>query len=130
MRAASLKEGLRYWRLCDLSKSSSEAWLPCLPTNAKKFCSEAYKAWWAKVHGTFLDENIAYLINPNSIKITLKHKKDEDKQVDGGENNPPHVLVPSIVVKCNPQAVVAKASKEKCPLYNLADNDSKNKDRH
>ncbi|KAL0313230.1 UNVERIFIED_CONTAM: hypothetical protein Sradi_5722300 [Sesamum radiatum] len=41
-RAAFL-EGLRYWRLCVLSKSSSKAWLPGLPTNAKKFCSEAYK---------------------------------------------------------------------------------------
>ncbi|KAL0377214.1 UNVERIFIED_CONTAM: hypothetical protein Scaly_0839000 [Sesamum calycinum] len=44
-RASSLKEGLRYWRLCVLSKSSSKAWFPCLPTNAKKLCSEAYKAW-------------------------------------------------------------------------------------
>ncbi|KAL0447566.1 UNVERIFIED_CONTAM: hypothetical protein Slati_1884500 [Sesamum latifolium] len=43
-RTASLEEGLRYWRLCVLSKSSSKAWLPSQPTNAKKFCSEAYKA--------------------------------------------------------------------------------------
>ncbi|KAL0293045.1 UNVERIFIED_CONTAM: hypothetical protein Sangu_2524800 [Sesamum angustifolium] len=28
-RAASLEEGLRYWRLCVLSKSSSKAWFPC-----------------------------------------------------------------------------------------------------
>ncbi|KAL0293463.1 UNVERIFIED_CONTAM: hypothetical protein Scaly_3141300 [Sesamum calycinum] len=46
-----------------------------------------------------------------SIKITLKHKKNEDKQVDGGENNPPHALVPSVVVKCNSQVAVAEASK-------------------
>ncbi|KAL0451578.1 UNVERIFIED_CONTAM: hypothetical protein Slati_1135900 [Sesamum latifolium] len=43
-RTASLEEGLRYWRLCVLSKSSSKAWLPGLPTNTKKFCSEAYKS--------------------------------------------------------------------------------------
>ncbi|KAL0449389.1 UNVERIFIED_CONTAM: hypothetical protein Slati_1495300 [Sesamum latifolium] len=73
-RAASLEEGLRYWRLCVLSKSSSKAWLPGLPTNTKKFCSEAYKAWWAKVHGTFLDDNIACLINPKPTKITIKPK--------------------------------------------------------
>ncbi|KAL0438761.1 UNVERIFIED_CONTAM: hypothetical protein Slati_2359100 [Sesamum latifolium] len=42
-RAASLEEGLRYWRLCVLSRSSSKAWLPGLPTNTKKFCSEACK---------------------------------------------------------------------------------------
>ncbi|KAL0446205.1 UNVERIFIED_CONTAM: hypothetical protein Slati_1748400 [Sesamum latifolium] len=46
---ASLEEGLRYWRLYVLSKSSSKAWFPYLPTNAKKFCSEAYIAWWAKI---------------------------------------------------------------------------------
>ncbi|KAL0347626.1 UNVERIFIED_CONTAM: hypothetical protein Scaly_1778600 [Sesamum calycinum] len=88
-------------------------WFPYLPTNAKKLCSETYKAWWAKVHGTFNDDNIACLISPKSIKITLKRKKNEDKQVDGGENNPPHALVPFVVVKCNSQAAVAEASKEK-----------------
>ncbi|KAK4385681.1 hypothetical protein Sango_2692100 [Sesamum angolense] len=79
-RVASLEEGLRYWRLCVLPKSSSKTWFPCLPANAKKLCSEAYKAWWAKVHGAFFDDNIACLIRPKSIKITLKHKKNEDKK--------------------------------------------------
>ncbi|KAL0411550.1 UNVERIFIED_CONTAM: hypothetical protein Slati_3744700, partial [Sesamum latifolium] len=115
--ANSLEEGLRYCGLCVLSKSSSKAWLPGLPTNAKKFCSEAYKAWWAKVHETFLDDNIACLISPKPPKITLKHKKHEDKQVDGSEDNPSHALVPSVVIKCNPQAVVAEASKEKGPSH-------------
>ncbi|KAL0462710.1 UNVERIFIED_CONTAM: hypothetical protein Slati_0158600 [Sesamum latifolium] len=128
-RAASLEEGLRYWRLCVLLKSSSKAWLPGLPTNTKKFYSKAYKAWWAKVHGTFLDDNIACLINPKPTKITIKRKKYEDEQVDG-ENNPPHVLVPSIVVKSNSQAVAVEASKGKGPLHNLVDSDSSNKDRH
>ncbi|KAK4395693.1 hypothetical protein Sango_1723600 [Sesamum angolense] len=95
-RVASLEEGLRYWRLCVLSKSSSKAWFPYLPANAKKLCSEAYKAWWAKVHGTFFDDNITCLIKPKSIKIKLKCKKDEDKQVVGGENDPPHALIPPI----------------------------------
>ncbi|KAL0433469.1 UNVERIFIED_CONTAM: hypothetical protein Slati_2681200 [Sesamum latifolium] len=54
----------------------------------------------------------------------------EDKQVDDGKNNPPHVFVPSTVVKCNTQAVVAKVSKGKGPSHNLADSDSSNKDRH
>ncbi|KAL0358132.1 UNVERIFIED_CONTAM: hypothetical protein Scaly_1498900 [Sesamum calycinum] len=42
-RVASLEEGLRYWCLCVLSKSSSKVWFPCLPVNVKKLCSEAYK---------------------------------------------------------------------------------------
>ncbi|KAL0404036.1 UNVERIFIED_CONTAM: hypothetical protein Sradi_2044400 [Sesamum radiatum] len=54
-RAASLEEGLCYWRLCVLSKCSSKAWLPGLPTNSKKFCSETYKAWWAKVHAVAVE---------------------------------------------------------------------------
>ncbi|KAL0401545.1 UNVERIFIED_CONTAM: hypothetical protein Slati_4184400 [Sesamum latifolium] len=128
-RAASLEEGLRYWRLCVLSRSSSKAWLPGLPTNTKKFCSEAYKAWWAKVHGTFLDDNITCLISPKPTKITIKRKKYEDEQVDG-ENNPPHVPVPSMVVKSSSQAVAVESSKGKGPLYNLVDSDSSNKDRH
>ncbi|KAL0457993.1 UNVERIFIED_CONTAM: hypothetical protein Slati_0426500 [Sesamum latifolium] len=89
--------------------SSSKAWLPGLPTNDKKLCLEAYKAWWDKAHGTFLDDNIACLINPKPLKTTLKRKKHEGKQVDSGENNPSPALVPSVVIKCNPQAVVAEA---------------------
>ncbi|KAL0406004.1 UNVERIFIED_CONTAM: hypothetical protein Slati_3914300 [Sesamum latifolium] len=111
-RAAFLEEGLRYWRLYILSKSSSKAWFPGLPTNTKKFCSEAYKTWWAKVHGTFLDDNIACLISPKPTKIIIKRKKHEDEQVDG-ENNPPYAPVPSIVVKSNSQAVPVEASKGK-----------------
>ncbi|KAK4396421.1 hypothetical protein Sango_1478700 [Sesamum angolense] len=129
-RVASLEEGLRYWRLCVLSKSSSKAWFPCLPANAKKLCSEAYKAWWAKIHGTFFDDNIACLIRPKSIKITLKRKKDEDKQVDGGENDPPHALIPPIVIECDSQAAIVEVSKGKCSSHNVADSDSSNKDRH
>ncbi|KAL0295324.1 UNVERIFIED_CONTAM: hypothetical protein Sradi_6841600 [Sesamum radiatum] len=127
---ASLEEGLRYWRLCVLSKSLSKAWFPCPPTNAKKLCSEAYKAWWAKVHGTFFEDNIESLIRPKSIKITLKRKTNEDKQVDGSENNPPHVLVSPVAIECDSQAAIAEASKEKGSSHNVADSDSSNKDRH
>ncbi|KAK4406567.1 hypothetical protein Sango_0663200 [Sesamum angolense] len=67
---------------------------------------------------------------PKSIKITLKCKKDEDKQVDGGNNDPPHALIPPVVIECDPQAVVAEASKGKCSSHNVADSDSSNKDRH
>ncbi|KAL0319613.1 UNVERIFIED_CONTAM: hypothetical protein Sradi_5222800 [Sesamum radiatum] len=127
-RAASLEEGLHYWRLCILSKSSSKAWLPGLPTNAKKFCSEAHKVWWAKVHGTFLEDNITCLFSPRPPKIILKRKKHGDNQVDGGENSPSHVLVPPIVVKSNSQAEVVE--KGKGFSHNLVDSDSSNKDRH
>ncbi|KAL0362170.1 UNVERIFIED_CONTAM: hypothetical protein Scaly_1172200 [Sesamum calycinum] len=67
---------------------------------------------------------------PKSIKITLKCKKNEDKQVDGGENNPSHAFVPPVVIKCDSQAAVVEASKGKGSLRNLADSDSSNKDPH
>ncbi|KAL0286983.1 UNVERIFIED_CONTAM: hypothetical protein Sradi_7134800 [Sesamum radiatum] len=72
---------------------------------------EAYKAWWAKVYGTFLEDNIACLISPRPPNIILKRKKFRDNQVDGGENNPSPVLVPRIVVKSNSQAKVVKKEK-------------------
>ncbi|KAL0355381.1 UNVERIFIED_CONTAM: hypothetical protein Sradi_3985000 [Sesamum radiatum] len=80
----------------------------------------------AKVHGTFLDDNITCLISPKPIK----RKKHEDKQVESGENNPSHALVPSVVIKCNSQAIAAEASKEKGPSHNVADSDSSNNDLH
>ncbi|KAL0317345.1 UNVERIFIED_CONTAM: hypothetical protein Sangu_2148800 [Sesamum angustifolium] len=128
-RVASL-EGLRYWCLCVLSKSLSKAWFPCLPANAKKLYSEAYKAWWAKVHGTFFDDNIACLIRSKSINITLKCKNNEDKHVFGGENDPPHALIPPTVTECDSQVAIEEASKEKYSSHNMADSDSSNKDRY
>ncbi|KAL0423649.1 UNVERIFIED_CONTAM: hypothetical protein Sradi_0899700 [Sesamum radiatum] len=55
---------------------------------------------------------------------------DEDKQVDGGENDPPNALIPPIVIECDSQAAVAEASKGKYSSHNVADSDSSNKDRH
>ncbi|KAK4406217.1 hypothetical protein Sango_0628200 [Sesamum angolense] len=72
-RVASLEEGLYYWCLCVLSKSSS------------------------KDHTQTL--------------------KDEDKQVDDSENNPPHALIPPVVIECDSQAAIAEASKRKSPVY-------------
>ncbi|KAL0411541.1 UNVERIFIED_CONTAM: hypothetical protein Slati_3743800 [Sesamum latifolium] len=50
---------------------------------------------------------------PKPLKITSKRKKHEDKQVDVGENNPSHAFVPSVVIRCKPQAVVAEANRGK-----------------
>ncbi|KAK4382514.1 hypothetical protein Sango_2727700 [Sesamum angolense] len=49
-----------------------------------------------------------FLSRPKSIKITLKRKNNEDKQVDGGENNPPDALVPPVVIECDSPAVVSE----------------------
>ncbi|KAL0449200.1 UNVERIFIED_CONTAM: hypothetical protein Slati_1476400 [Sesamum latifolium] len=73
---------------------------------------EAYKVWWAKVHGIFLDDNIACFISPKPTKITIKRKKHEDEQVEGGENNPPHMHVPSIVLEDEIQSIDASEDSE------------------
>ncbi|KAL0413493.1 UNVERIFIED_CONTAM: hypothetical protein Sradi_1551000, partial [Sesamum radiatum] len=76
-------------------------------------------AWWAKVHGTFLDENIACLISPKLPKIILKRKRHGDNQVDDSENNPSPVPVPPIVVKSNSQAEVVKKEKAEDRLQDV-----------
>ncbi|KAK4400692.1 hypothetical protein Sango_1175300 [Sesamum angolense] len=67
---------------------------------------------------------------PKSIKITLKRKKNEDRQVDGGENDPPHELIPPVVIECDSQAAFAEASKGKGSSHKVVDSDSSNKNRH
>ncbi|KAK4397451.1 hypothetical protein Sango_1581700 [Sesamum angolense] len=57
-----------------------------------------------------LSVNLGTIKIPKSIKITLKRKKDEDKQVDGGENDPPHALIPPVVIECDSQVAVAEAT--------------------
>ncbi|KAK4383354.1 hypothetical protein Sango_2784500 [Sesamum angolense] len=59
-------------------------------------------------------QDVLGTLRPKSIKITLKCKKDEDKQVDGDENDPPHALVPPVVIECDSQAAVAEANEVQC----------------
>ncbi|KAK4383895.1 hypothetical protein Sango_3110600 [Sesamum angolense] len=89
---------------------------------------EKKMVWPKSTHNPLGD--IAIHERPKSIKITLKRKKDEDKQVDGGENDPPHALIPYVVIECDFQAAVAEASKGKCSSHNIPGSDSSNKDRH
>ncbi|KAL0294122.1 UNVERIFIED_CONTAM: hypothetical protein Sangu_3224300 [Sesamum angustifolium] len=64
-----------------------------------------------------------------SLEEGLRYWAHEDK-VDGGENDPPHALIPPIVIECDSEAAVVEASKGKCSSHNVADSDSSNKDRH
>ncbi|KAL0458914.1 UNVERIFIED_CONTAM: hypothetical protein Slati_0518600 [Sesamum latifolium] len=66
-------------------------------------------------HNYFIAIRSSYLtLRQAQIQLRLPSnvKKYEDEQVDG-ENNPPYVSVPSIVVKSNSQAVAVEASKGK-----------------
>ncbi|PIN07485.1 hypothetical protein CDL12_19942 [Handroanthus impetiginosus] len=81
-RQANLEDGLRYWRLCTLSRSMSKAWFPNMPPNVKKCSSENYKKWWANIHGDYFDENFESLI---SMKPTVRAEdNDQDERA-----NPP-----------------------------------------
>ncbi|KAK4397402.1 hypothetical protein Sango_1576800 [Sesamum angolense] len=66
---------------------------------------------------------------PKSIKITLKRKKTRTNKLMV-ENDPPHALIPPIVIECDSQAAIVEVSKGKCSSHNVADSDSSNKDRH
>ncbi|PIN13728.1 hypothetical protein CDL12_13650 [Handroanthus impetiginosus] len=83
-RQVNLEDGLRYWRLCTLSKSMSKVWFPNMPPNVKKFSSENYKQWWANIHGDYFDENLESLI---SLKPTVQAKNNDQNE----RANPPMV---------------------------------------
>ncbi|PIN11845.1 hypothetical protein CDL12_15549 [Handroanthus impetiginosus] len=80
-RQADLEDGLRYWRLCTLSKSMSKAWFPNMPSNVKKFSSENYKKWWANIHGYYFDENLETENNDQDEGANPPVNKDHDVQV-------------------------------------------------
>ncbi|KAL0291242.1 UNVERIFIED_CONTAM: hypothetical protein Sangu_2542500 [Sesamum angustifolium] len=65
---------------------------------------------WQELRGPKPITRLACLIRPKSIKITLKRKKDEDQQVNGGENDPPPARIPPVVIDCDSQAAVAEAT--------------------
>ncbi|KAL0405631.1 UNVERIFIED_CONTAM: hypothetical protein Slati_3877000 [Sesamum latifolium] len=81
--------------------------------------------YFSAIHSSYLTLHQAQ----SQLRLPSNVKKYEDEQVDG-ENNPPHVFVPSIVVKSNSQAVAVEVSKGKGLLHNLVDSDSSNIDRH
>ncbi|KAK4385719.1 hypothetical protein Sango_2695900 [Sesamum angolense] len=115
----SLEEGLRYWPLCVLSKSSSNVCsLVCL-LMLRNSARKLIKHGGLKSMEPFFYNNITTLIRSKSIKITLKRKKNEDKQVDGGENDPPHALIPPVVIECDSQAAILEASKGKSSSHNM-----------
>ncbi|PIN02831.1 hypothetical protein CDL12_24655 [Handroanthus impetiginosus] len=74
---ADLEDGLRYSRLCTLSKLVSRAWLSNIAPNVKKFLSEDYKKWWANIHGDYFDENFESLISMKPIVRAKNNDQDE-----------------------------------------------------
>ena len=62
---ALLEDGFRYWRLCLLLRSIVMARFHHNPTFMRRYFSTAYKKWWALVHGNFLEEHAARLVDPS-----------------------------------------------------------------
>nr|XP_016507312.1 PREDICTED: uncharacterized protein LOC107825000 [Nicotiana tabacum] len=62
-REASLEEGLRLARICVLTRSKSRAVFPPFGSNMKKFTSSNYRSWWARAHGSLLEDHLQFLMN-------------------------------------------------------------------
>ncbi|KAL0451731.1 UNVERIFIED_CONTAM: hypothetical protein Slati_1151200 [Sesamum latifolium] len=119
VRKASLKDGIRYWRLCISSKTMENVWFPSMPPNAKKFSSKAYKGWWTETHGGFLEENAARLLSPTPIEALPKDKERGKRVVQ----DLPRECVTSVPPKCNSQVVeVIETNKKKSVSRSLEEN--------
>ncbi|XP_073066001.1 uncharacterized protein [Primulina eburnea] len=124
IRRASLEDGLLYWRLCVLSNSMSKVRFPSIPPNAKKFCSDEYKKWWAAVHGNYLEENI--------MSLTVSYENSQEGKVcDNGDDflgeDPLHMPSNTFLKEHNVRAIELPTSNKR---KNLEDSESSNADCH
>lgn len=118
VRRCSLGDGLRYWRLCLLSRSMAKVRFPHNATFARRFFSSAYKKWWALTHGGFLEENIARLLD------SLHDKAFVEEVGPSTDSSPLPLPTPATV------AAPPGTSKRKNDIDILEDSGSSTADRH
>ncbi|KAH6762260.1 hypothetical protein C2S52_019693 [Perilla frutescens var. hirtella] len=66
IREAPLDVGLKYWRICLMSDSTSRVCFPRRSSSAKNLLSTAYKNWWDLVHRDISSEKPITLILPQT----------------------------------------------------------------
>ncbi|KAH6786184.1 hypothetical protein C2S52_000088 [Perilla frutescens var. hirtella] len=66
IREAPLDVGLKYWRICLLSDSTSRVCFPRRPSSVKNILTTAYKNWWDLVHRDISSEKPTTLILPQT----------------------------------------------------------------
>ncbi|KAH0682896.1 hypothetical protein KY290_021489 [Solanum tuberosum] len=76
IRAESLDEGLRYWRICISHATMSKATFPPAVTSAKKLYTTQYSSWWERSYGMFLEDNFDVMVEKVGSKfVTLLEDK-------------------------------------------------------
>uniref|UniRef100_M1BMX6 Aminotransferase-like plant mobile domain-containing protein n=1 Tax=Solanum tuberosum TaxID=4113 RepID=M1BMX6_SOLTU len=79
IRAESLDEGLRYWRICISRATMSKVTFPPAVTSAKKLYTTQYSSWWERSYGMVLEDNLDVMVEKaGSEFVTLLEDKSQD----------------------------------------------------
>ncbi|KAG5585556.1 hypothetical protein H5410_045990 [Solanum commersonii] len=79
IRAESLDEGLRYWRICISRATMSKATFPPAVTSVKKLYTTQYSSWWERSYGMVLEDNLDVMVDKvGSEFVTLLEDKSQD----------------------------------------------------
>uniref|UniRef100_M1D3K0 Aminotransferase-like plant mobile domain-containing protein n=1 Tax=Solanum tuberosum TaxID=4113 RepID=M1D3K0_SOLTU len=79
IRAESLDEGLRYWRICISRATMSKATFTHAVTSAKKLYTTQYSSWWERSYGMVLEDNLDVMVEKaGSEFVTLLEDKSQD----------------------------------------------------
>ncbi|KAH0765241.1 hypothetical protein KY285_001112 [Solanum tuberosum] len=79
IRAESLDEGLRYWRICISRATMSKTTFPPAVTSAKKLYTTQYSSWWERSYGMVLEDNLDVVVEKaGSEFVTLLEDKSQD----------------------------------------------------
>ncbi|KAH0649374.1 hypothetical protein KY285_034622 [Solanum tuberosum] len=79
IRAESLDEGLRYWRICISRATMSKTTFPPAVTSAKKLYTTQYSSWWERSYGMVLEDNLDVMVEKaGSEFVTLLEDKSQD----------------------------------------------------
>ncbi|KAH0644778.1 hypothetical protein KY284_032662 [Solanum tuberosum] len=123
IRAESLDEGLRYWRICISRATMSKATFPPAVTSAKKLYITQYSSWWERSYGMVLEDNLDVMVHKaGSEFVTLLEDKSQDIEKTLSKVKTP--LAPQHQSKKLNSSKVSKkevvhtsTDKEKCPQF-------------
>ncbi|KAH0720111.1 hypothetical protein KY284_005141 [Solanum tuberosum] len=123
IRAESLDEGLRYWRICISRATMSKATFPPAITSANKLYTTQYSSWWERSYGMVLEDNLDVMVEKvGSEFVTLLEDKSQDIEKTLSKVKTP--LAPQHQSKKLNSSKVSKkevvhtsTDKEKCPQF-------------
>ncbi|KAH0699617.1 hypothetical protein KY284_013832 [Solanum tuberosum] len=123
IRAESLDEGLRYWRICISRATMSKSTFPPAVTSAKKLYTTQYSSWWERSYGMVLEDNLDVMVEKaGSEFVTLLEDKSQD--IEKTLSKVKTLLAPQHQSKklnssklSKKEVVHTSTDKEKCPQF-------------